>query len=365
MQRSLPAETRAERVLRPFTPNHFTITMGTGIVALMLARVPLPSPGLTWVGEALWWLDVTLFLAFSLLFALRVVLLPHATRDLLRDPVHALFLGAIPMSLATLLNGLLTFGLPRLGPEVIPFALSAWHVDAALSVACGLLVPYLMITRQQHHFSTLSATWLLPLVPCEVAAASGGLLAPHLAPDLARGVIEGSYVLWALSVPLVLGVLALWFLRLVQEGLPARELGASVWLPLGPLGTGALGLMLLGTASTSAFVGTPLAGVGSVAFGVGVLGGALLWGYGLWWGLLAALKTARLVRQGLPFNLGWWGFTFPLGVFTAATFTLAQQTHVQALLVVACALVVALAGTWLVVAARTWTAWRSGALYPR
>ncbi|MFP3253650.1 MAG: C4-dicarboxylate ABC transporter, partial [Hydrogenobaculum sp.] len=31
------------------------------------------------------------------------------------------------------------------------------------------------------------------------------------------------------------------------------------------------------------------------------------------------MTTLKYLKEGLPFNMGWWGFTFPLGVFTAAT----------------------------------------------
>ena len=31
----------------------------------------------------------------------------------------------------------------------------------------------------------------------------------------------------------------------------------------------------------------------------------------------------------MPFNLGWWGFTFPLGVYAMATLALARQTHLE------------------------------------
>jgi hypothetical protein len=69
-----------------------------------------------------------------------------------------------------------------------------------------------------------------------------------------------------------------------------------------------------------------LSSVGEVAFGLGIIGGTILWGYGVWWLLLAILKTAGYFREGMRFNLGWWGFIFPLGVFTA-TLALAHVTH--------------------------------------
>jgi tellurite resistance protein TehA-like permease len=69
-------------------------------------------------------------------------------------------------------------------------------------------------------------------------------------------------------------------------------------------------------------------GLASVAhaFGGGSFVGAiLLWGYGIWWLATAALITQRYLREGLPFNIGWWGYTFPLGVFAVATLRLSTM----------------------------------------
>ncbi len=101
------------------------------------------------------------------------------------------------------------------------------------------------------------------------------------------------------------------------------------------------------------FAAAGLPGVGEVAAGIGLIGGVVLWGYGAWWLLLAILTTVRYVRQGMPFNLGWWGFTFPLGVYAVATLTLARQTHLTVLAAIGGGFVVCLALLWLVVAART------------
>jgi tellurite resistance protein TehA-like permease len=55
----------------------------------------------------------------------------------------------------------------------------------------------------------------------------------------------------------------------------------------------------------------------------------------------------------MPFNLGWWGFTFPLGVYAVATLTLARQTHLEFLTAIGTGLVIRLAVLWTVIAART------------
>jgi tellurite resistance protein TehA-like permease len=79
----------------------------------------------------------------------------------------------------------------------------------------------------------------------------------------------------------------------------------------------------------------------------------MLWGYGLWWLLLAILKTLHYLRDGMPFNLGCWGFTFPLGVYSLATLALAHATGLAFFSVVGSILVGCLAVLWFVVAVLT------------
>ena len=265
-----------------------------------------------------------------------------------------MFFGAIPMGLATIINGLLAFGIPLWGDAAtIAIAYPLWWVDVALSLASGLLVPFLMFTRQDHSMENMTAVWLIPIVAAEVAAASGGILIPHLAAADAFGVLITSYVLWAFSVPLAMSVLVILLLRLILHKLPDRNMAASGWLALGPIGTGSLGLLLLGGDAPATFAAAGIPGVGDVAFGIGVIGGTVLWGYGVWWLLLAVLKMAQYARHGMPFNLGWWAFTFPLGVYTLATMALARVTHLEFFSIAGSVLALSLAGFWLLVATRT------------
>lgn len=55
-----------------------------------------------------------------------------------------------------------------------------------------------------------------------------------------------SYVLWAYSVPVAFCILAILILRMALHKLPHESMAASSWLALGPIGTGALGTLVLG-----------------------------------------------------------------------------------------------------------------------
>ena len=69
--------------------------------------------------------------------------------------------------------------------------------------------------------------------------------------------------------------------------------------------------------------------------------------------MAASLFTQHYLRRELPFNLGWWGFTFPLGVFNMATFALQQMTGLAFFTWVGLLLAAKLVLVWLLVMRRT------------
>lgn len=347
-------------VIRQFTPNWFAATMGTGVLALALAQLPGESAGLHAIAEALWLFNIVLFVLFTALYAARWTLFFDEARRIFGHSTVSMFFGTIPMGLATIINGFLVFGLPRWGDGVIHVAEVLWWLDVAMSVACGVLIPYMMFTRQEHSIDQMTAVWLLPVVAAEVAAASGGLLAPHLADAHSQLVVlVTSYVLWAFSLPVAFSILTILLLRMALHKLPHENMAASSWLALGPIGTGALGMLLLGADAPAIFAANGLPGIGEIAAGLGLVAGITLWGFGLWWMLIAVLITVRYLRVGIPFNLGWWGFTFPLGVYSLATLKLASILNLTFFSAFGCVLVVLLAVMWLIVAKRTMQgAWR-------
>lgn len=347
-------------VIRQFTPNWFAATMGTGVLALALAQLPVAIPGLHGLAEALWLFNILLFSVFTAVYAARWVLFFDEARRIFGHSTVSMFFGTIPMGLATIINGFLVFGLPRWGDGVIQLAEVLWWLDVAMSLACGVLIPYMMFTRQEHSIDQMTAVWLLPVVAAEVAAASGGLLAPHLADAHSQLVVlVTSYVLWAFSLPVAFSILTILLLRMALHKLPHENMAASSWLALGPIGTGALGMLLLGADAPTIFAANGLPGIGEIAAGLGLVAGITLWGFGLWWMLMALLITARYLREGIPFNLGWWGFTFPLGVYSLATLKLASTLNLTFFSVFGCVLVALLALMWVIVGKRTVKgAWR-------
>jgi C4-dicarboxylate transporter/malic acid transport protein len=309
---SVPAVRHASEIVRQFTPNWFTVTMGTGILSLALNQAPFATPTLSIFAEGLWVLNIGLFLTFCILYAAHWMFFAKEASYIFSHSVMSMFFGAIPMGLATIINGMLAFGVPHWGAKAVMIAETLWWLDMSMAIACGVLIPFLMFTRQDHSIEKMTAIWLLPIVAAEVAASTAGALAPHIADShAALRILMLGYALWAYSVPLAMSILVILLLRLVLHKLPHRDMAASGWLSLGPIGTGALGLLLLGASAPRICAEAGIPAIGDIAAGVGVLGGVVLWGYGVWWWLLADLMTLRYAREGIPFNLGWWGLVKP------------------------------------------------------
>mgnify|MGYP001772475452 FL=1 len=302
-------------VVKNFTPNWFTLTMGTGIVAIDLHNSPYHFPYMIPITKFIWELNIVFFAVISLLFIARWVFFFEGAKKMLHHPVQSMFIGAIPMGFATIVNGFILFD----GNLYAHLDYYLWWIDAILAIISGFLVPFYMFTTHEHSLDKMTGVWLLPIVPSEVAAASGGFVASHVDQIHGQYIIYTSYILWSLSVPLAMSILVILFFRLAVHGLPPKDMAVSIWLVLGPIGTGALAMFLLGQASSGVFYGTEFELFSRLFFRVGFMIGMLLWAYGLWWFVMAIMTTLKYLKEGLPFNMGWWGFTFPLGVFTAAT----------------------------------------------
>jgi tellurite resistance protein TehA-like permease len=179
-----------------------------------------------------------------------------------------------------------------------------------------------------NQLSTMTAVWLLPIVAPIVASASGSIVASVLPnPQHALWTIVISYILWGTGVPLAMAVLVIYFQRLTLHALPPREVIVSVFLPLGPLGQGGFAIMNLGSVALRIFAKTgtlqsSTTNFAEILYVLGWLVATIMWGFGLVWLFFAA---ASITRSQFPFNMGWWGFTFPLGVFTITTTQMAKE----------------------------------------
>lgn len=226
------------RFVTEFTPNWFTIAMGTGITALGAYLYPGGPPWLKYTGTILWVLNVVLVAVLLVIVLGKFALNWRGTVDLLHHPIQSTFLVAVPMALATVVNGFIEMEPGLIGPGAI-----------------------------------------------------------------AAGIVG---------------------------------LGKSLPRLFGPMG--------------------------HAMDGAAVLSSFALWGFGLWWLAISIMLTLYHARRRLPFNLGWWGLTFPLGVFAVGTDMLFDQMRVNLIGFFAHFFFIVLAAFWYIVAYRTATSLMTGRL---
>ncbi|KAI1081333.1 voltage-dependent anion channel [Whalleya microplaca] len=359
-RRGLPKEEVGwRRIVRNFTSSWFSVNMGTGIVSILIHGLPYTTNWLSYVSYIFFALNVVLFVTFLVLTTLRYSLYPEIWFAMIRHPAQSLFLGCIPMALATIIN-MIVLSCKSWGTWTIYLAWALWWLDVTLSLATCLIMPFVVMRHHNPQLQQTNATLLLPVVPAVVAAASGGIVAEALPSiDHAVATLIVSYLLWGLGGSFSLLILAMYFQRLNLHSVPPKEAIVSMFLPVGPLGQGGFGIQQLGKVALKVLpksqVLGPLAqdsfrGV-EILYVLGVFAALIMWGFAVGWLAFAIISIATTPR--FPFNMGWWGFTFPLGVFTTCTSSLGENLSSPAFKILTMIFSCSVFALWLLVAVRT------------
>jgi C4-dicarboxylate transporter/malic acid transport protein len=333
------------------SPNWFASVMGTGIVAnaaMLLPSVPDPlrtAALVVWVAAALW--------LAVLVAATAVHWARHSAtaRGHALDPAMAPFYGAPAMALLTVGAGALLVGRDLIGAHAAVVLDSVlWSAGTATGLAAAGAIPYLMFTRHRIEREMTLASWLMPIVPPMVSAATGAALIPHLAGLKAQQeLLLGCYAMFGLSLIASIVVITLVWGRLVYDGPGACATVPTLWIVLGPLGQSVTAANLLATQARRVMP----APYGTAFHALGLIYGVPVWGFAVLWLGIAAAITAATMRRHLPFTLGWWSFTFPVGTVVTGTSQLALHTNLPVFQVAAEALYALLVLAFATVAART------------
>ncbi len=351
--------------VRDLHPGWFASVMGTAILAVATYLNPGNQSALRaaahGLGAALAVLAYALGAVMTLAYAVRWIRHRHAALTDLHHPV----LGAMH---ATLPGGLLVLAVMTsvVGPELMP-AGAATALIAVLAVAGSLLALVFAVAFAMTLFvgappaASVNGGWFIPPVVTIIIPMALTPLMPHTGPGNARLLLALGYAAYGMGYLLFLMILGLLHDRLVLHPLPPAQLAPALWIGLGPVAVAVLAPLALARAGQNVFgLAAPAVTVLSQLFGTA------MWGFGLWWLAIAVTLLVRYLRAGtLPFHLGWWAFTFPLGAYTVATVTLARAWQAPVLEDLAVLLYLMLVGFWSVVTTRTATATWAGRIWQR
>lgn len=335
--------------LRNAGPGWFTSVMGTGILAIALTLAPGRLSFFEQLGRMLFAVDVLLFVTFVALWVVRIVSRPSSVLESLSDPDRAQTWGAPPMACFTVAVGLLKVGSSTLDPGwCVSLAQVLFIAGVVLSLWSAFLVPFLMFTRHALTQERAFGSWLLPVVPPIVASVPAALLSPTWPEALRASMLAMAYAMLGLGIVLAAIIIVVFYTRLLFHKVPDGALVPSMWIVVGPLGQSVAGVIALGSASQSVW---PQLAHG--LFAAGIAFGLLVWGFGLYWLVMALAVTLRAAFTRLPFTMGWWAFTFPVGTLTTGSYALFGATHAAIYGYAGTALLGLLATMWLLVAGRS------------
>ena len=214
-------------------PNWFASVMGTGILANAAELLPVHSIVLHDLALAAWLLAAAMLIALVLATAAHWMLHPVHARNHHLDPAMAPFYGAPPMAMLTVGAGTLLLGKQLIGlPTAIHIDEALWTIGTLTGVACAVTIPYLMFTRHDLRLQDTLGSWLMPVVPPMVSAATGAAIIAHLSSHNDRlTMLLACYAMFGVSLFMSMIVTTLLWARLAYNGLPAparsRRYGSS------------------------------------------------------------------------------------------------------------------------------------------
>lgn len=319
-------------------PGYFALVMATGIVSIGCRLL-----GLSWLAWALLDLNLVAYAVLAGLTLARAALFP---RRLLADlESHARGSGFFTLVAGTCVLGsqcLLVAGWRGAAEALWAAGLALWVL-----VMYGFFTAVIVRTKKPSLAEGINGAWLL----ATVATQSVAVLAIGLADPFgwsAAHVLFGALVLFLIGCMLYLAIITLIFYRFTFLELETAALTPPYWINMGAVAI----TTLAGSSLVLANGRLPL-----TAEILPFLKGFTLffWATGTWWiPLLVLLGAWRHLwrRHPLAYDPQYWGMVFPLGMYTVATFRLAEALPFPPL--------AALARAFLPVALAAWLATATG-----
>ena len=300
--------TRVSQVVRYFAPSWFAAVMGTGVLTLgtaFLSRYYLP---LGMIATVLHWFNVVLFLTLLVPWTLRWFIAGPQATAAMGHPVIGSFVPTVAIALLVLATQFIQV------VQVPALAILLWWCGVAMAFGFSFLILIWQFTGDQVQLDHVTPGMFIPPVGLVVIPVAGAPLAAS-----ADAVVQGSmllvcYVGLGSGILLWLSLQAITLFRLVLHKPITGQMAPTFWINLGPLGVIPISLVAIAEASPFIADKTPF-----------LIAALLVWGFGIWWLVMAAMLTVLYWRRGeLPFSLSWWAFTFPTGAFALASFRLSQ-----------------------------------------
>ncbi|RLC47555.1 MAG: hypothetical protein DRH57_03880 [Candidatus Cloacimonadota bacterium] len=309
--------------IRNFSPIWGASLMGTGMLSVILGMVSQENGTAHIFALIFLVINILVFLVISIFwFARWILYFPDIKKDLM-NPMIVTFFPTYPIGVIILAKVfLLSYGFIISTETSILIAKILWIVGSLLVVVLNFIIIAIMFIHKSINLDHATNGWLIPEIGLLMVSAIGCDLVPLFPEFIGHLLFYFCFFAFGAGFFIYLFFNTILINRYVYRELPPVAATPTIWIGLGPIGASIFAINKLAHVITKIKVLYLVFNDVRVLAEVFQFISIALYGLGLFWLILAIILTLYQLyinKMRLPYVMGWWSFTFPIGSFCAAT----------------------------------------------